>query len=158
MAESSRSRSSIPVAAVLTLLLAATGCGSIYRDGTPGDPVGTWVSNDGLSFLQLDSDGEGRFTLCQEDTSSEGLKYRYSANEWPSSIPVTWETEYGTDYARAAGGNVVRIFQDWSEHESTGVGFGTIDRTLTWVNGELEMSSDFNLVYVRSSPSQADCR
>lgn len=158
MAESWRFGRFPPVAAVLTLLLAATGCSSIVPDGTPGDPVGTWVSNDGLSFLQLDSDGEGRFTLCQEDTSSEGLKYGYSAKEWPSSIPVTWKTEYGTDYARAAGGNVIRIFQDWSERESTGVGFDTIDRTLTWVNGELEMSADFNLVFERSSPAEADCR
>lgn len=155
MAESSRLGSFLPVTAVLALLLSAPGCSSIYRDGTPGDPVGTWASNDGLSFLQLDSDGEGLFTLCrQEGASSEGLKYRYSAKEWPSSIPVTWETENGTDYA----GNVVRIFQDWTEHESTGVGFDTIDRTLIWVNGELEMSPDFNLVYVRSSPSQAKCK
>lgn len=154
MAESPRFGGFLPVAAVLTLLLAMTGCSSTVPDGTPGDPVGTWVSNDGLSFLQLDSDGEGRFTLCQKDTSTEGLKYRYSAKEWPSSIPVTWETENDTGYA----GNVVRIFQDWSEHESTGVGFSTIDRTLTWVNGELEMSPDFNLVYVRSSATQANCK
>lgn len=154
MTESSRFGSLLPIAAVLTLLLAATGCSSIVPDGTPGDPVGTWASNDGLSFLQLDSDGEGRFTLCrQEDTASDGLKYRYSAKEWPSSIPVTWETENDTGYA----GNIVRIFQDWSEHESTGVGFDTMDRVLTWANGELEMSPDFNLVYVRSSPSQAKC-
>ncbi|GAA2895436.1 hypothetical protein GCM10010455_18230 [Microbacterium esteraromaticum] len=154
MAESWRFGGFLPAAAVMTLLLAATGCSSIIPDGTPGDPVGTWVSNDGLSFLRLDSGGKGRFTLCrQEGASSEGLKYRYSAREWPSSIPVTWETENDTEYA----GNVVRIFQDWSEHESTGVGFSTIDRVLTWVNGELEMSPDFNLVYVRTSPSQASC-
>lgn len=154
MAESPRFGRFLPVAAVVTLLLAMTGCSSTVPDGTPGDPVGTWVSNDGLSFLQLDSDGEGRFALCQKDTSTEGLKYRYSAKEWPSSISVTWETENDTGYA----GNVVRIFQDWSEHESTGVGFSTIDRTLTWVNGELEMSPDFNLVYVRSSATQANCK
>ncbi|MEJ6553406.1 hypothetical protein PQI51_00025 [Microbacterium esteraromaticum] len=155
MAESSSFGRFLPIAVPLTLLLAAAGCSSILPDGTPGNPVGTWTSNDGLSFLQLDSDGGGLFTLCrQEGASSEGLKYRYSAEEWPSSIPVTWETENDTTYA----GNVVRIFQDWSEYESTGVGFDTIDRTLIWINGELEMSPDFNLVYVRSSPSQASCK
>lgn len=158
MGEYARSRKLIAfVAAFSPVLLLASGCSPILTDGTPGDPVGSWASTDGASYITLDADHTGKFTLCREETSSTGHRYRYSAIEWPSTIPISWESSDGALSGRSSSDNRVYLYQDWERHQATGVGFDAMDRPLFWDNGNLEMGVEGEVVYEKVPDDAAHC-
>ena len=141
---------------LLTSML-LSGCGTGFFDSTPGNPTGSWASTDGMSTIVLNADHTGQFTLCRPDTSNEGHKYGYDATKWPSSIEITWETSYEASPKPGSGGNRVYMYQNWDEHLATNVGFQTIDRPLFWVNGDLAMGVDHEVIYRKVTSDVTHC-
>ena len=138
--------------AALTCVITSVLLSGCSQQG-PGNPVGTWVSTDNKSVIEINSNGTGRFTLCTPDTSHDGQLYRYTASRWPSSIAITWASQAAT----IAGPPSVNLYQDWALHEATGVGFDAKYRILNWVNGHLEMNVDIVVVYEKTSEPTAHC-
>lgn len=109
-----------------------SGCAG-YSFGPVGDPVGLWVSERNDAALIFNSDGTGEFTLCEPDDRY----YNYEAEDWPSSIPITWHMLTGQYTAHQ-----VEFFKDVEVNRSPGVGFRTRNKILGWDGGNLEMGMD----------------
>lgn len=137
------------VSLVFTLLLA--GCGVLGVDEVPDSFVGQWASTDGKSFLQLDADLSGSFTMCEPDDYDGNLRYNFDSKAWPATVPLEWER------ADPAGSNRLYLYQDWDLRESTGTGFRTVDVSLDWRDGALEMGADLVVRFVPADGDQATC-
>ena len=117
---------------VIVVVSVLSGCVGQYNFGPVGDPVGLWISTRGNSSLELNEDGTGLFALCEPDYTY----YHYTAEDWPSSTPITWQ---------AADGRI-DLLQDPESPQVAGAGFDTLNKILVWAYGNLEMNADVNIV------------
>lgn len=147
-----RSIAASVVLLISTALLA--GCGLFTSDEAPKSFVGSWSSTDGKSFLQLNADQSGSFTMCEPDDYDGNLRYNFVAEAWPARIPVEWERP-----KTSASDRSTRLYlnQDWNLRQRTGTGFNSVDVILEWRNGALEMGADLVVRYVPASDSEAPC-
>lgn len=141
-------------AAAGVALCALSGCAAFAGEEAPSSYVGSWVSTDGRSFIELNDDQTGSFTLCDASAEDDDLRYNFDSNRWPATIPVTWER-------RAASvsdqDELIYLYQDWELREETGTGFGTANVTLEWYDGALEMGVDLVVRFVQRENAEFSC-
>lgn len=141
----------LPIA-IMTVLLA--GCNLVGSIEEPSSTVGNWESTDGASFITLNEDHSGSFTLCGPDVEDGGHRYNFDAKAWPATIPITWEEAPAPDPAPAGS---IYLYQDWDLRQETGTGFATFDVSLYWRGGGLEMGADLVVRYVRTENEIPSC-
>jgi len=133
----------------------ATGCGISGEGSGDQDPVGGWISTDGVSFFELNENHAGTFTLCRRaDAEGGDLRYMFEATKWPATIPITWET---ADPPEAEPDDRVYLFQDWDLYQETGVGFRSANVILEWHGDRLEMGADLVVQYERAEGVSRPC-
>lgn len=135
------------VCGLVVLACSITGCGGGPQ--TPPNPVGFWVSTDGLSTVTLNDDQTGSFTAC---SYVDPRRYSLAAPSWPATLPVTWESAH--DGQMNAG---VTLWEDWEQREKTGVGFDAVNPRLYWVGDDLQLGVDLVVTYRRTEAGTFTC-
>lgn len=139
---------------VAAAVLVLSGCSAFAGEAAPSSYVGDWVSTDGRSFIELNDDHTGSFTLCEASAENDNLRYDFDSKSWPATIPVTWERRVASDSDQ---NERIYLYQDWELREETSTGFGADGVILEWRDGALEMGADLVVRFNQTEGATFSC-